>query len=231
MTNSASRPAFRCPAPFRTGRGHPPLAVLACLLGGALLGPLAPLPARAQEPPLTGQSLVITPDNVLALHRVNAAIRQGHRQDALRLADEALQQFPEDLQLRFTKAVLLSDLGRTDEAVTVLEALSNQFPELPEPYNNLAAIRAAQGRQLDAERLLKQAIATQSNYLTARENLADLYIGMAVTAYNEALKLDPHNEALLKKRDQALELANRLAPASPRQSTPASSPSAGTARP
>ena len=42
-----------------------------------------------------------------------------------------------DAQARFLKGLVLTEQGKTAEAVKVLTSLTEDSPELPEPYNNL----------------------------------------------------------------------------------------------
>jgi len=61
---------------------------------------------------------------------------------------------------------------------------------MPEPYNNLAVLYAAEGQERKAAEALEQAIRTNPSYTTAHENLGDLYARMASEAYAKALQLD-----------------------------------------
>src|SRR5512138_2572023 len=76
---------------------------------------------------------------------VAALFASGKRTEAFAQLDKLLAERPRDAQLRFLKGVLLSDSERPDEAAQVFEELTVDFPEMPEPYNNLAVIRAARG--------------------------------------------------------------------------------------
>lgn len=142
--------------------------------------------------------------------RIELAQRKGQAADALKLADDFLAQHPRDAQVRFLRAVTLGDLNRSQDAAAVLESLTHDFPELAEPYNNLAVIRANEGALATAEHLLQQAIAAQPNYVTARENLGDLYIAMAAAAYGDAARLSPGNGAVARKLALARELGAKL---------------------
>jgi Flp pilus assembly protein TadD len=188
------------------------LAACLCVLGS---GPAraqqgVPLDTNSLDSPMLNRQPVIVPANVAAVNEANLLLRKGDKPGALKRIDAGLEQFPKDAQLRFLRAVVLGDLGRSDEAVTVLEGMMADFPELPEPYNNLAVIRANQGRTADAEHLLLQSIAAQSTYATARENLGDLYVAMAVASYDQAGKLDPANAVVKKKLEMARDLNTRL---------------------
>jgi tetratricopeptide (TPR) repeat protein len=167
-----------------------------------------PTSSAATAPAPTGTSA--TSPAATPAARIGAALRQGDRAGALKIADDYLATNPRDAQVRFLRAVVLADMNRLDESIAALESLTEDFPELPEPYNNLAVIRANQGQYATAEHYLQQAIAAQSNYITARENLGDLYISMAAAAYEQAGLLDPANATLKKKLALTRELGGKL---------------------
>lgn len=136
--------------------------------------------------------------------------RERQFDEALKRADTALAKNPRNVQLRFLRAVMLGESGRAAEATAAFEAMTQEFPELPEPYNNLAVLHAAAGRYDSARALLLRAIDVAPNYLTARENLGDLHVAMAAEIYAAALKLDPGNAALKAKLAAAREASARL---------------------
>jgi Flp pilus assembly protein TadD len=118
---------------------------------------------------------------------------QGNLTGALERVEAQLARQPRDARLRFLKGVILSEQGRQPEAIRVFTALTEDFPELPEPYNNLAVLYAAQGQDEKARRALETAIRTHPSYATAHENLGDIYAKMAREAYDKALQLDSSN--------------------------------------
>jgi len=189
----------------------PPAAAGSTTPSAAEANPAAPAPAPSAAPAAaTTPSEPGSEENITPAARIALALRKGDKTGALKIADEFLATRPRDAQMRFLRAVVLGDLNRTDEAVAALESLTEDFPELPEPYNNLAVIRANQGKLAPAERYLQLAIAAQPNYVTARENLGDLYISMAATAYAGAARLEPENPALKKKLTMTRELGGKL---------------------
>ena len=118
---------------------------------------------------------------------------QGRVQPALEKVDVFLKAQPRDAQGRFLKGLLLTEQKRTPEAIQVFTGLTEDFPELPEPYNNLAVLYASQGNYDKAKSALELAIHTHPSYATAHENLGDIYAQLASRAYDRALQLDKNN--------------------------------------
>jgi tetratricopeptide (TPR) repeat protein len=141
---------------------------------------------------------------------ITRLIREKDLPGALKRADAYLLKNPRDLQVRFLRGIILTDQNRTSDAVAVFESLTQDFPELPEPYNNLAVLHANQGELDLARSLLQQAIIAQPNYVTAYENLGDVYVSLAAEAYQRALKLDPNNQAAQSKLTLAREISAKL---------------------
>ncbi len=138
-----------------------------------------------------------------------AAYRSGRVDEALALTDRALLADPRNPQLRFLRGTILAERGRVDDAVGVFRALVEDFPELPEPYNNLAVIHANRG-ELDAARAaLEQSIRAVPTYALAHENLGDVLLQQAARAYEQAGRLDPRNESARGKLALARELIGR----------------------
>ena len=130
---------------------------------------------------------------------VSQFLRAGKFTDALNKADQYLAGKPKDPQMRFLKGVVLTEAGRTAEAITTFTKLTEDYPELPEPYNNLAVLYAAKGRYEDARRVLETAILAHPGYALAHENLGDVYAGMARQSYARAGKLDPKAQGVREK--------------------------------
>ncbi|MEY4765105.1 MAG: hypothetical protein RI907_1778 [Pseudomonadota bacterium] len=110
--------------------------------------------------------------------------------EALQKADQYLQSKPRDPMMRFLRGISLSQAGRTAEAITAFTKLTEDFPELPEPFNNLAVLYAQQGQYDKARTALEMAIRTNPSYATAYENLGDVYAKLASQAYSKALQID-----------------------------------------
>ena len=145
-----------------------------------------------------------------AAEQIAALIKARKPQEALARADDVLAKQPRNVQVRFLRAVLLGDLGRSAEAAAALESMTQDFPELPEPHNNLGVMLAGQGRYEQARAALQRAVAAAPDYVTAHENLGDLYLAMAADAYRQAAELDPKSGAIQNKLKLARELVARV---------------------
>jgi Flp pilus assembly protein TadD/ketosteroid isomerase-like protein len=120
-------------------------------------------------------------------------MRNGQYAEAMSRVDAALAQKPSDPRLRFSKGMLLAQQNKPTEAITVLLKLTEDFPDLPEPYNNLAVLYAGNGQYESARIALDKAIANNPSYATAYENLGDVYAELARQAYEKSVKLDTAN--------------------------------------
>ncbi|MDW8324330.1 MAG: tetratricopeptide repeat protein [Burkholderiales bacterium] len=127
------------------------------------------------------------------LQEASQLFRQGKNAQALAKIDAYVAANPKDAQGRFLKGLILTELNRHSEAIRVFTELTTDFPQLPEPYNNLAVLYAAQGQYERAKQYLEQAIRTHPSYATAHENLGDVYAKLASIAYDKALQLDESN--------------------------------------
>ncbi len=126
-------------------------------------------------------------------------VRGGKLSEALTKADQYLATKPRDPQMRFLKGVIQRDSGKTTDAIATFTRLTEDFPELPEPYNNLAVLYAGQSQFDKARTALEMAIRTNPSYATAHENLGDVYAKLASQAYNKALQLDGANAGVPPK--------------------------------
>ena len=139
---------------------------------------------------------------------VTQLMRSGKLGEAQTMADQYLANKPRDPQMRFLKGVIQRDSGKTAEAIATFTKLTEDYPELPEPYNNLAVLYASQNQYDKARVALEMAIRTNPSYATAHENLGDVYAKLAGQAYNKALQLDGNNSAVTPKFALIRELFN-----------------------
>ena len=144
---------------------------------------------------------------------------QGKLQPALDKVEVFLKTSPKDPQGRFLKGLVLTEQKRTDDAIKVFTGLTEDYPELPEPYNNLAVLYASQGNYEKARAALELAIHTHPTYATAHENLGDIYAELASRAYDRALQLDKNNTSAQVKLAMVKDLFSAQKVASRAQST------------
>lgn len=126
--------------------------------------------------------------------------RSGERSRALARVDKALSTDPKDTQLRFLRGVLLTELGRRDDAIMLFRQMIQDFPELPEPYNNLAVLQASGGDLDSARETLETATRVLPSYGLAHENLGDIYLRLAQRAWEHAEFLNPSQAARVQER-------------------------------
>lgn len=168
-----------------------------------LLGPTVPPPPETPSRP----QISVPYDGAIA------AYRAGRADEALSLAERALRDDPRNPQLRFLRGVVLAERQRDDEAVAAFLSLAQDFPELAEPYNNLAVVHARRGEWDEARQALEQSIRAVPSYALAHENLGDVHLHLAARAYERAGRLDPRSPTARGKLALSRELIGRLQPA------------------
>src|SRR5574340_403402 len=161
----------------------------------------------------------------------NRLFKQGQHGQALDKVNGLLANNPKDAQARFLRGLILTEQGNTADAIKAFSALTEDYPELPEPYNNLAVLYASQGQYDKARLALEMAIRTHPSYTTAHENLGDIYAKMASQAYDRALQLDRSNTATQTKLAMIKDLFadGAQGKAAPAHSNPAPAKPEGTA--
>ncbi|MGA7776699.1 MAG: tetratricopeptide repeat protein [Paraburkholderia sp.] len=165
-----------------SGRARSAATLAATALCGLAVLFVPGAPAYAQKSPALSAGPAVrdgTPeiDALIAKKSWNAALTQ---------LDARIAANPRDAQAQFKRGTVLAHLNRDDEAISAFVALTQAYPELPEPYNNLAALYAKQGRYTEARAALETATKANPNYGLAYENLGDLYLRLAASAYQRA---------------------------------------------
>ena len=158
---------------------------------------------------LCGLLVVVMPvwgETPVTATEIERQYRAGEPRAALQRLEQALAQRPGDAPLRFLQAVLLTESGQSIQAVRLLERMTEEFPDLPEPYINLAVLQAANGQIDRARSLLEYALRLDPTYRTAHENLGDVFVRLAQRAYEAAS--GPRSEPALQTK---LRLVRELA--------------------
>jgi len=139
--------------------------------------------------------LIIEPDpvikNAIPTH-IEKLTKERKFADAIKAIDAALVKSPRNVQLRFLKARLQIELRDPVSAKNTWIEITQQFPELPEPYNNLAALSANQGKWIEARDYLELSLKLRPDYVTAQANLAEVYLHLSQMNYQSASKLQPN---------------------------------------
>lgn len=178
------------------------------LLATQPVTPLAQISSPAQSVPQPATDRV----ELTELQQVQKLMAAAQMPQALARADAHLATNPRDAQMRFVRGVILSELNDRAGARQVFERLTEEFPELPEPYNNLAVIYASEGQLDRARTLLEAALTVRPDYATAHENLGDIHLQMSVDAYQRASKLQPGNRTASSKLALTRELLAKTRP-------------------
>lgn len=122
----------------------------------------------------------------------------------LQKLEQRIKSHPKDVQARFKRAATLIQLGREREAMAAFQALIKRYPELPEPYNNLAYLHSRLGAYEAARSTLETALNANPSYALTQQNLGALYLQLAAQAYQRALALD-RRDALSAQRQQQID--------------------------
>lgn len=207
------------------------IAASTLLIAAAVAAVLtSPQPARAQA---AAGTAAVQPARdpraaAAALDSARTLFAQGRTDEALAAIDAGLKASPGDAALRFQRGVVLADSGDVAAAIGVFEALTQEFPELPEPYNNLAALHAARGDLDLARAALEDALRALPSYALAHENLGDIHLRLAERAYQRAASADAGNRAAREKLALARELIARVSPSATRPAGARPAPATGT---
>lgn len=162
---------------------------------------------------------------------VTRLMRAGQLPDAMAKAEQYLMTKPRDPQMRFIKGVVQTEAGKTSDAIATFTQITQDYPELPEPYNNLAVLYAGQGQFDKARGLLDMAVRINPSYATAHENLGDVHARLASQAYEKALQLGGSNSTVQPKLALIRSLFSVESKASPKPLMPTPMASKPAAKP
>jgi tetratricopeptide (TPR) repeat protein len=162
------------------------LGIAACMSVGTSLAQTASdidwQPGQIYDP----KAVLSTPHN-----DIRKLLRRERYDLALKLVDKQLTLNPRDPQMRFWRGFLYERMSQPELALPIYLDLSREYPELPEPHNNLGVLYAAQGKYDEAKAALDNALRANPNYAVAQENMGDVLVNMARLSYERALKINP----------------------------------------
>ena len=143
--------------------------------------------------PSVDTRIPMTPSQIT--DRLTTMINQGRYDEALHIIEQRKLQRQQqnlmgtDVQLMFLEGRALSESGQNDQAIAVYQSMTTDFPELPEPWNNLSAEYARQNRLSMAERALQTALTIDPGYATAQLNLGLVQLMQARESFSHAARL------------------------------------------
>lgn len=138
------------------------------------------------------------------VHRAVLEARLGNLKKANRTLDSlGVLNKRDQAVVDLTRAAILREAGRTDQAVEVLERSDKELPDTPEIKYDLAMLYASQGRYEDLEPLLRQVIELQPFNANAYNALGYTFVDQnknldeAQGLLEQALELEPDNPYIL----------------------------------
>tara|TARA_B100000795_G_C22791512_1_gene437185 strand:- start:357 stop:1289 length:933 start_codon:yes stop_codon:yes gene_type:complete len=160
---------------------------------------------------LTGCLILLSSASIFAqsnIDEIKLLLKKGKYSYAETLVKNEINNNLNDPELLFYRGIIETNLGKNNKAIDTFRELTERFPELPEPFNNLAVLYAEKGQFRLAKEILEQAIKTNPSYLTAHINLGDIFTKMASEAYNKALEIDKTNNVAITKLSMITQLFN-----------------------
>ena len=139
---------------------------------------------------------------------IKLLLKNGKYVRAEILTNKSIEEDLNNPELLFYKGIIETNMSKHNQAIDTFRDLTERFPELPEPFNNLAVLYAEKGQYDLAKEILEQAIKTNPSYLTAHINLGDIFTKMASEAYNNALEIDKSNNIAITKLSMITQLFN-----------------------
>ncbi len=153
---------------------------------------------------MTGATLT----HAAALDEAQAQWASGKRDQAIQTAEAGLKATPDDPRLRFALGTMLLEQQQLERARVLFVALTEDFPDLADPYNNLAVIHAARGEYEAARQSLTRALDLQPDHAQAQENMGDVLMRLAQQSYERALKQALGDDTGLKVKLQRVTAFN-----------------------
>ena len=140
------------------------------------------------------------------IEEIKVLLKNGKYEQAQALIQKAIENELDGPEILFYKGIIETNIGKNNQAIDTFRNLTERYPELPEPFNNLAVLYAEKGQFKLAKEILEQAIKTNPSYLTAHINLGDIFTKMASEAYNNALEIDKSNNIAITKLSMITQL-------------------------
>ena len=160
------------------------------------------LPAAIRRGGLTllaALALLATPAHADEFGELRALLALGEAATALPRLEKASADAPRDVQMRFLLGVALMDLQRDDVALAHFGRMAQDYPELPDPLNNIALLHARGGRLELAREALETALRNDPSHRAARTNLGQVHLVLAVHAWDLVAAAGEPDDALMRR--------------------------------
>lgn len=116
---------------------------------------------------------------------IQALLSSGQAPQALVRAQAAVAANPRDPQARFMLGLVSMELGKNAEAMAIFMQLAQQYPELPDPLNNIALLHVRANALPLALEALESALRNDPSHTLARTNLAEVHLMLAVQVWEK----------------------------------------------
>ncbi len=126
--------------------------------------------------------------------QVKSDIRAERTQAALITLRGLVKERPDDFHAWFLFGVASAHLNQYHQAIEAFRHVIALNPDLAVPHDNLAVIYNELGDVPAAVHELEQSLAKRPDNPVAEENLADLYVKMALSHYRSALEREPTSQ-------------------------------------
>lgn len=138
---------------------------------------------------------------------VKSDIEAGRTEIALGSLQGIIKQRPGAYQAWFLIGVAHARQQQFHQAIEAFQHVIELNPLLAEPHNNLAVIYNELGDVRAAVSELEQSLKKRPDYAIVEENIADLYVKLALKNYRNALEKEPR-EGLEKRYMRLLQVRN-----------------------
>lgn len=100
---------------------------------------------------------------------------------------------------QFRDGLRLAEANKLDEAASQFLRLTQDYPALPQPYEQLASVYQRQGNTHGALGALRSAIELRTDPARLQERLGDLYLELAAQSYKSAVESAHATDAVRQK--------------------------------
>ena len=106
----------------------------------------------------------------------NVFLAQNQYEKAGVSYEKAVSLNPKMFEPRFNQCLIAEYQGRETDAIECYQTLMDDFPQQPEPFNNVGSVYLKAGNHKEAEQFFRKALGIDSDFHPALYNLSRLYI-------------------------------------------------------